>query len=136
MKKQMIAIALAASFAAPAFAGGFEEQMFDTQPEKAKVVELSQKEMRETEGAYWGGIAAGAAIGAASGHLGYVGAVAAGAQYSPISHAWAVAGGATLGALSPVSGPTSLINSMNAGALGATFGAMSGYVGTLESIPY
>nr|WP_314271515.1 hypothetical protein [uncultured Kingella sp.] len=69
MKKQMIAIALAASFAAPAFAGSFEEQMFDTQPEKAKVVELSQKEMRETEGAFgpWG-----AAIGGFGGAAGYV----------------------------------------------------------------
>ena len=55
MKQQMIAAVLAASFALPAFAQGtdsFEAQVFDTQPEKVKVEELSQREMRETEGAF------------------------------------------------------------------------------------
>ena len=57
MKKQMIAAVLAVSFALPAFAQGtesLEAQVFDTQPEKVKVEELSQREMRETEGAWLG----------------------------------------------------------------------------------
>ena len=52
MKKQMIAAVFMASFAVPAFADNFEAQVFDTQPEKMKVAELSQQEMKETEGAF------------------------------------------------------------------------------------
>ena len=59
MKKQMIAAVFMASFAVPAFADNFEAQVFDTQPEKMKVAELSQQEMKETEGAFLGGFTSG-----------------------------------------------------------------------------
>lgn len=133
MKKQMIAIALAASFAAPAFAGGFEEQMFDTQPEKAKVVELSQKEMRETEGAYWGGLAAASTIGAVGGHYGYVAGLAAGGgKYNPYAHGAAVLTGGAAGAIGgPISSGTALIQAIRAGATGVVLGSMNSYANTL-----
>ena len=106
MKKQMIAIALAASFAAPAFAGGFEEPMFDTQPEKAKVVELSQKEMRETEGAFTINqtVVATHSIGALSGMYtgGYAYLLAGGKD--PNGFLGSAAGGFVGGAIAPATG--------------------------------
>ena len=53
MKKQAIAAILMAAFAAPAFADNFETQVFNHTPEQqVQVEELSQKEMKETEGAF------------------------------------------------------------------------------------
>ena len=53
MKKQAIAAILMAAFAAPAFADNFETQVFNNTPEQqVQVEELSQKEMKETEGAF------------------------------------------------------------------------------------
>ena len=53
MKNQAIAAILMAAFAAPAFADNFETQVFNHTPEQqVQVEELSQKEMKETEGAF------------------------------------------------------------------------------------
>lgn len=55
MKNQAIAAILMAAFAAPALADNFETQVFNHTPEQqVQVEELSQKEMKETEGAFLG----------------------------------------------------------------------------------
>ncbi len=55
MKKQAIAAILMAAFAAPAFADNFKTEVFNNTPEQqVQVEELSQKEMKETEGAFLG----------------------------------------------------------------------------------
>lgn len=56
MKKQIIATVLIAAFAAPTFADtdNFRQELFDNQIETVKVTELSQQEMKDTQGAFIG----------------------------------------------------------------------------------
>ena len=66
MKNQAIAAILMAAFAATAFADNFETQVFNNTPEQqVQVEELSQKEMKETEGEWVAN-----AIGAIAGGIG------------------------------------------------------------------
>ncbi|WP_338691838.1 hypothetical protein V6667_02945 [Neisseria leonii] len=67
MKNKFAALIIAAFVATPVMAQNFENQVFANQ--NVKVVELSQAEMKETQGA-WGGV--GAAIGGVSGAGGYL----------------------------------------------------------------
>lgn len=106
MKKQMIAAVFMASFAVPAFADSFEVQVFDTQPEKMKVAELSQQEMKETEGAFTitQTMVATHGIGALSGMYanGYAYLLAGGKD--PDGFLGSVAGGFVGGAIAPAAG--------------------------------
>lgn len=105
MKKQITAAVMMLSMIAPSMANGldnqtFENQVFHTQADAPmQLAELSQKEMKETEGA-WGPV--GAFIGGVGGGIGYMmNQQLSGSRFSPTAFTLAVGagdfGGATAG---------------------------------------
>ena len=143
MKNQSIAAILMAAFAAPALADNFETQVFNNTPEQqVQVEELSQKEMKETEGAFLslnslnaaGAImnshAVGAGLGAVGGGTGYLLTGGRDAKGFVVS----VASGAAGGAFAPVTAVNGALVVAPAylaqtAAIAFGSGAAAGYVG-------
>lgn len=130
MKNQAIAAILMAAFAAPAFADNFETQVFNNTPEQqVQVEELSQKEMKETEGE-WVANAIGAIAGGIGGHLGYMAGAVMGGSYNFNEHMASIGVGALLGAANPVEGVGSALTTLGGTAVGTGIVTFAGRTGT------
>ena len=137
MKKQITAaMMILTMIAAPAMANSmdnqaFENQVFHTQADTPmQLAELSQKEMKETEGE-WIPNAVGGIMGGVGGHFSYMAGAVASGSYNRNAH-WATIGtGALIGAASPINGGRALINGMRGVAVGAVAGGITGYAGSM-----
>ncbi|MFW0682935.1 hypothetical protein ACN1BA_09265, partial [Neisseria meningitidis] len=117
MKKQITAAVMMLSMIAPAMANGldnqaFEKYVFHTQADAPmQLAELSQKEMKETEGE-WIPNAVGGIMGGVGGHFSYMASAIASGSYNREAHWTAIGGGALIGAMNPINGGRALINGM------------------------
>ncbi|WP_314366275.1 hypothetical protein [Neisseria cinerea] len=136
MKKQITAAVMMLSMIAPAMANGldnqaFEDQVFHTQADAPmQLAELSQKEMKETEGE-WIPNAIGGIMGGVGGHFSYMASAVASGSYNRNAHWAAIGTGALIGAASPINGGRALINGMRGVAVGAVAGGITGYAGSM-----
>lgn len=135
MKKQITAAVMMLSMIAPAMANGldnqtFENQVFHTQADAPmQLAELSQKEMKETEGE-WIPNAVGGIMGGVGGHFSYMASAIASGSYNREAHWATIGGGALIGAMNPINGGRALINGMRGVAVGAVAGGITGYAGS------
>ncbi|CWM74985.1 TPA: hypothetical protein WI034_000764 [Neisseria meningitidis] len=135
MKKQITAAVMMLSMIAPAMANGldnqaFEKYVFHTQADAPmQLAELSQKEMKETEGE-WIPNAVGGIMGGVGGHFSYMASAIASGSYNREAHWTAIGGGALIGAMNPINGGRALINGMRGVAVGAVAGGINGYAGS------
>lgn len=107
----------------------FEHQVFDVKQDKPmQLAELSQKEMKETEGA-WVANAIGGVMGGVGGHFSYMAGSIASRSYNRNAHLATIAGGAALGAANPIRGGADLIRGMGLSAAGVGVGGATGYFG-------
>jgi hypothetical protein len=135
MKKQITEATMMLSIIAPAMANGldnqaFEKYVFHTQADAPmQLAELSQKEMKETEGE-WIPNAVGGIMGGVGGHFSYMASAIASGSYNREAHWTAIGGGALIGAMNPINGGRALINGMRGVAVGAVAGGINGYAGS------
>ena len=119
--------------AAPAMANSMDNQAFENQvfhmqaDTPMQLAELSQKEMKETEGAW----IANAVMGGVGGHFSYMASAVAGGSYNRNAHWAAIGTGAVIGAASPINGGRALINGMRGVAVGTVAGGITGYAGSM-----
>ena len=137
MKKQITAaMMILTMIATPIMANSmdnqaFEDQVFHTQADTPmQLAELSQKEMKETEGE-WIPNAVGGIMGGVGGHFSYMAGAVAGGSYNRNAHLAAIGTGALIGAASPINGGRALINGMRGVAVGAVAGGITGYAGSM-----
>ena len=137
MKKQITAaMMILTMIATPIMANSmdnqaFENQVFHTQADTPmQLAELSQKEMKETEGE-WIPNAVGGIMGGVGGHFSYMAGAVAGGSYNRNAHLAAIGTGALIGAASPINGGRALINGMRGVAVGAVAGGITGYAGSM-----
>lgn len=137
MKKQITAaMMILTMIATPVMANSmdnqaFEDQVFHTQADAPmQLAELSQKEMKETEGE-WIPNAVGGIMGGVGGHFSYMAGAVAGGSYNRNAHLAAIGTGALIGAASPINGGRALINGMRGVAVGAVAGGITGYAGSM-----
>ncbi len=137
MKKQITAaMMILTMIATPVMANSidnpaFENQVFHTQADTPmQLAELSQKEMKETEGA-WIANAVGGIMGGVGGHFSYMASAVAGGSYNRNAHWAAIGTGAVIGAASPINGGRALINGMRGVAVGTVAGGITGYAGSM-----
>ncbi len=137
MKKQITAaMMILTMIATPVMANSidnpaFENQVFHTQADTPmQLAELSQKEMKETEGE-WIPNAVGGIMGGVGGHFSYMASAVASGSYNRNAHWAAIGTGAVIGAASPINGGRALINGMRGVAVGAVTGGITGYAGSM-----
>lgn len=137
MKKQITAaMMILTMIATPVMANSidnpaFENQVFHTQADTPmQLAELSQKEMKETEGE-WIPNAVGGIMGGVGGHFSYMASAVASGSYNRNAHWAAIGTGALIGAASPINGGRTLINGMRGVAVGAVAGGITGYAGSM-----
>lgn len=137
MKKQITAaMMILTMIAAPAMANSMDNQAFENQvfhmqaDTPMQLAELSQKEMKETEGA-WIANAVGGIMGGVGGHFSYMASAVAGGSYNRNAHWAAIGTGAVIGAASPINGGRALINGMRGVAVGTVAGGITGYAGSM-----
>ena len=137
MKKQITAaMMILTMIAAPTMANSmdnqaFENQVFHTQADTPmQLAELSQKEMKETEGE-WIPNVVGGIMGGVGGHFSYMAGAVANGSYNRNVHWAAIGTGAVIGAANPINGGRALINGMRGVAVGAVAGGITGYAGSI-----
>lgn len=130
MKTKFAALIASVCVASSAMAGSlpgqadFESRVFANRDVKA--VELSQAEMKETEGA-WVANAIGGVMGGVGGYFGYMASSVASGTYNRNAHLAAIGTGAAIGAFNPINGARSFIAGARGMALGTASGAINGY---------
>ncbi|MBG8685264.1 hypothetical protein E4K46_11685 [Neisseria meningitidis] len=136
MKKQITAaMMILTMIAAPAMANSMDNQIFENQvfhtraDAPMQLAELSQKEMKETEGE-WIPNAVGGIMGGVGGHFSYMASAIASGSYNRNEHWTAIGGGALIGAMNPINGGRALINGMRGVAVGTVAGGINGYAGS------
>lgn len=127
MKNKFAALIMATFVATPVMAQDFNNQVFANQ--NVKAIELSQTEMKDTQGE-WVANAVGGVMGGIGGHFGYMAGAVAGGTYNRNAHLAAIGTGAAVGAFSPVRGATTFVTGMRGAALGTAAGAVNGYAGS------
>lgn len=137
MKKQITAaMMILTMIATPVMANSmdnqaFEDQVFHTQADAPmQLAELSQKEMKETEGE-WIPNAVGGIMGGVGGHFSYMAHAVASGSYNRNSHWAAIGTGALIGAANPINGGRALINGMRGVAVGTVASGITGYAGSM-----
>ncbi|ULJ64944.1 hypothetical protein [Wielerella bovis] len=128
MKNKFAALIMATFVAMPVMAQDFNNQVFANQ--NVKAIELSQTEMKETQGE-WVANAVGGVMGGVGGHFGYMAGAFAGGTYNRNAHLAAIGTGAVVGAFSPVKSATTFVTDMRGVALGTATGAVNGYAGSI-----
>lgn len=103
--------------------------VFDTSGGNLQAIALSDKEMEETEGAFWANVGGGI-LGGIGGHLGYMSTVPITGQYNKAAHMASVGTGALVGATNPIRGASGLVNGLKGTALGVGTGAINSYAST------
>ncbi|AUX62457.1 hypothetical protein JF634_06935 [Simonsiella muelleri] len=130
MKTKIATVIAMAMLSAPVMAqqnlNSLDSQVFANQ--NIKAVELSQTEMKETQGE-WVANAIGGVMGGVGGHFGYMAGAALAGSYNFNGHMAAIGTGAAVGVLSPVTGASTLVHGMRGAALAGVIGGINGYAG-------